>query len=89
VICDAAPGAGAWLARSRVVRHALSNVQFGEGFVTLYRHPTVFGFVDPSSAPQHLALRNALTKRAGASRRRLSEKTPCDEAVELFLDRAV
>ena len=36
-----APGAEAWLARSRVVRHALSNVQFGEGFVTLYRHPTV------------------------------------------------
>ena len=84
---DAAPGAGAWLQRSRVVRHALSNVQFGEGFVTLYRHPTVFGFVDPSSAPQHLALRNAITKRAGASRRRLSETTPCDEAVELFMDR--
>ena len=78
---DAAPGAGAWLEQSRVVRHALSNVQFGEGFVTLYRHPTVFGFVDPSSVPQHLALRNALTKRARrASRRRLSEKTPCDEA---------
>ena len=86
---DAAPGAGAWLERSRVVRHALSNVQFGNGFVTLYRHPTVFGFVDPSSAPQHLALRNAITKRAGASRRRLSEKTPCDEAEELFMDRAV
>ena len=86
---DAAPGAGAWLDRSRVVRHALSNVQFGEGFVTLYRHPTVFGFVDPSSAPQHLALRNALTKRAGASRRRLSGTTPCDEAEELFMDRAV
>ena len=86
---DAAPGAGAWLERSRVVRHALSNVQFGEGFVTLYRHPTVFGFVDPSSAPQHLAIRNALTKRAGASRRRLSGTTPCDEAEELFMDRAV
>ena len=86
---DAAPGAGAWLQRSRVVRHALSNVQFGNGFVTLYRHPTVFGFVDPSSVPQHLALRNALTKRAGASRRRLSEKTPCDEAEELFYDRIV
>ena len=86
---DAAPGAGAWLERSRVVRHALSNVQFGEGFVTLYRHPTVFGFVDASSAPQHLALRNAITKRAGASRRRLSGTTPCDEAEELFMDRAV
>mmetsp|Transcript_7919 Transcript_7919/g.22207 ORF Transcript_7919/g.22207 Transcript_7919/m.22207 type:complete len:887 (+) Transcript_7919:55-2715(+) len=86
---DAAPGAGAWLDKSRVIRHALSNVQFGEGFVTLYRHPTVFGFVDPSSAPQHLALRNALTKRAGASRRRLSGTTPCDEAEELFMDRAV
>jgi hypothetical protein len=86
---DDAPGAGAWLERSHVVRHALSNVQFGEGFVTLYRHPTVFGFVDPSSAPQHLALRNALTKRAGASRRRLSGTTPCDEAEELFMDRAV
>ena len=84
---DAAPGAEAWLDRSRVVRHALSNVQFGEGFVTLYRHPTVFGFVDPSSAPQHLALRNALTKRARASRRRLSGTTPCDEAEELFMDR--
>ena len=55
-----AAGRRAWLARSRVVRHAVSNVQFGEGFVTLYRHPTVFGFVDPSSAPQHAALRRAL-----------------------------
>ncbi len=86
---DAAPGAGAWLERSRVVRHALSNVQFGEGFVTLYRHPTVFGFVDPSSAPQHLALRNAITKRAGASRRRLSGLTACDQAEEDFVDRVV
>mmetsp|Transcript_7920 Transcript_7920/g.22214 ORF Transcript_7920/g.22214 Transcript_7920/m.22214 type:complete len:903 (+) Transcript_7920:55-2763(+) len=94
-----APGADAWLARSRVVRHALSNVQFGEGFVTLYRHPTVFGFVDPSSAPQHLALRNALAKNTRATRRRLDETrsssgylddvTHCDEAIELFLDRAV
>ena len=86
---DAAPGAGAWLERSRVVRHALSNVQFGDGFVTLYRHPTVFGFVDPSSAPQHLALRNAITKRAGASRRRLSGLTACDQAEEDFVDRVV
>ena len=86
---DAAPGAGAWLDRSRVVRHALSNVQFGEGFVTLYRHPTVFGFVDPSSAPQHLALRNALTKNTHSLRRRLSGITACDQAEEDFMDRAV
>ena len=86
---DAAPGAGTWLEQSRVVRHALSNVQFGDGFVTLYRHPTVFGFVDPSSAPQHLALRNAITKRAGASRRRLSGLTACDQAEEDFVDRVV
>ena len=86
---DAAPGAGAWLDRSRVVRHALSNVQFGEGFVTLYRHPTVFGFVDPSSAPQHLALRNALTKNTHSLRRRLSGLTACDQAEEDFMDRAV
>mmetsp|Transcript_10575 Transcript_10575/g.28788 ORF Transcript_10575/g.28788 Transcript_10575/m.28788 type:complete len:770 (+) Transcript_10575:172-2481(+) len=84
-----APGADAWLARSRVVRHALSNVQFGEGFVTLYRHPTVFGFVDPSSAPQHLALRNALTKNTHSLRRRLSGLTACDQAEEDFIDRAV
>ena len=84
-----APGAEAWLARSRVVRHALSNVQFGEGFVTLYRHPTVFGFVDPSSAPQHLALRNALTKNTHSLRRRLSGLTACDQAEEDFMDRAV
>ena len=86
---DAAPGAGAWLEQSRVVRHALSNVQFGEGFVTLYRHPTVFGFVDPSSAPQHLALRNALTKNTHSLRRRLSGLTACDQAEEDFMDRAV
>ena len=69
VLLNNAPGAEAWLERSRVVRHAVSNVQFGEGFVTLYRHPTVFGFVDASSAPQHLALRNALAKRTRATRR--------------------
>mmetsp|Transcript_6970 Transcript_6970/g.21843 ORF Transcript_6970/g.21843 Transcript_6970/m.21843 type:complete len:901 (+) Transcript_6970:159-2861(+) len=86
---DAAPGAGAWLDKSRVIRHALSNVQFGEGFVTLYRHPTVFGFVDPSSAPQHLALRNALTKNTHSLRRRLSGLTACDQAEEDFIDRAV
>ncbi len=86
---DDAPGAGAWLERSHVVRHALSNVQFGEGFVTLYRHPTVFGFVDPSSAPQHLALRNALTKNTHSLRRRLSGLTACDQAEEDFMDRAV
>ena len=84
-----APGAEAWLARSRVVRHALSNVQFGEGFVTLYRHPTVFGFVDASSAPQHLALRNALAKRTRATRRRLLDMTACDLAEETFMDNAV
>lgn len=103
-----APGAEAWLERSRVVRHAVSNVQFGEGFVTLYRHPTVFGFVDPSSAPQHAALRRALgaartsrspARRPAALRRALDATrsasgyldavTPCDEAVEVFLDRAV
>ena len=99
---DAAPGAGAWLKRSRVVRHAVSNVQFGEGFVTLYRHPTVFGFVDASSAPQHAALRRALgaarTSRQPAALRRAlrspnwyfdDEVTHCDYAVELFLDRTV
>ena len=97
-----APGAKAWLAQSRVVRHAVSNVQFGEGFVTLYRHPTVFGFVDPSSAPQHAALRRALgaarTSRQPAALRRAlrspnwyfdDEVTHCDYAVELFLDRTV
>ena len=84
-----APGAEAWLARSRVVRHALSNVQFGEGFVTLYRHPAVFGFVDPSSSPQHLALRNALAKRTRATRRRLDDMTACDLAEETFMDNAV
>ena len=97
-----APGADAWLERSRVVRHAISNVQFGEGFVTLYRHPTVFGFVDPSSAPQHAALRRALgaarTSRQPAALRRAlrspnwyfdDEVTHCDYAVELFLDRTV
>ena len=86
---DDAPGAGAWLERSHVVRHALSNVQFGEGFVTLYRHPTVFGFVDASSAPQHLALRNALAKRTRATRRRLLDMTACDLAEETFMDNAV
>ena len=100
-----APGAKAWLARSRVVRHAVSNVQFGEGFVTLYRHPTVFGFVDASSAPQHAALRRALgaartSRQPAALRRALDERrslswyfdeevTHCDYAVELFLDRTV
>mmetsp|Transcript_7923 Transcript_7923/g.22232 ORF Transcript_7923/g.22232 Transcript_7923/m.22232 type:complete len:992 (+) Transcript_7923:55-3030(+) len=84
-----APGAEAWLARSRVVRHAVSNVQFGEGFVTLYRHPTVFGFVDPSSSPQHLALRNALAKRTRATRRRLDDMTACDLAEETFMDNMI
>jgi hypothetical protein len=100
-----APGADAWLERSRVVRHAISNVQFGEGFVTLYRHPTVFGFVDPSSVPQHAALRRALgaartSRQPAALRRALDERrslswyfdeevTHCDYAVELFLDRTV
>merc|ERR1719271_2266438 len=86
---DAAPGAGAWLERSRVVRHAVSNVQFGEGFVTLYRHPTVFGFVDASSAQQHLALRNALAKNTRATRRRLDDMTACDLAKETFMDNVV
>merc|ERR1719271_1921341 len=87
---DAAPGAEAWLERSRVVRHAVSNVQFGEGFVTLYRHPTVFGFVDASSAPQHLALRNALTKKTSSTAtRRLLDKTACDLAEETFMDNVV
>ena len=88
-LLDNAPGAEDWLARSRVVQHAVSNVQFGDGFVTLYRHPTVFGFVDPSSAPQHLALRNALTKNTHSLRRRLSGLTACDQAEEDFFDRTV
>ena len=87
------------------MRHTVSNVQVGEGFVTLYRHPTVFGFVDASSAPQHAALRRALgaartSRQPAALRRALDERrslswyfddevTHCDYAVELFLDRTV
>ena len=73
-----APGAEAWLEQSRVVRHAVSNVQFGEGFVTLYRHPTVFGFVDLSSAPQHAALRRAL----GAAR---TSRSPARQSAACLL----
>ena len=82
---DAAPGAGETLDRSRVVRRALSNVQFGEGFVTLYRHPPVFGLgpvlgaAAPRAQPAH---------QAGGRAPALSGTTPCDEAEELFMDEA-
>ena len=42
-----AASAARWAAASEGIRHGISNVQAGRGFVTLYRHPEAFGHVDP------------------------------------------
>ena len=53
-----AASAARWAAASEGIRHGISNVQAGRGFVTLYRHPEAFGHVDPLVHRQLLARGN-------------------------------
>ena len=86
--------ADAWLASSRAVDHAVSNVQFGPGFATLYRHPTSFGHVDADAPAQRRALRAAV---AAPARRRLLVReeesalpfTACEQAIDDFEQDAI
>ena len=50
-----AASAARWAAASEGIRHGISNVQAGRGFVTLYSHPEAFGHVDPLVHRQLLA----------------------------------
>ena len=65
----------AWAARSAAVPHALSNVQLGDGFVTVYRHPTSFGHVDPDE-PAHARARSPRPRAARCANRPTASRSP-------------
>ena len=52
-----------WLRDSSPVHHSVSNIQIGDGFVSLYRHPSTFGHIDPNVPEQHEAFRRALGRQ--------------------------
>ena len=60
-----------WLRDSSVIPHAVSNIQLGSNFVTLYRHPSSFGWIDVENRKHaKLALQAARSIAKNDRRRR-------------------
>jgi hypothetical protein len=83
-----------WLTASAGVLHPVSNVQLGKGFITLYRHPTTFGHMDPDAPAQFNAFRRATVQRRSLSVMTGSRDddaasstfTACESALNAFED---
>ena len=75
-------------AASEGIRHGISNVQAGRGFVTLYRHPEAFGHVDPLVHRQLLARGRRRLYGDEAGTVDGDERTACEVAHDVFSDTA-